>query len=379
MRRLCDLAMPGDKWNLGDTPETGYTRSYPGIPNHLIFKPGVPALPVSFAAGGNRIYPESFAQFLEPVWTNNEYDIIHGMALEILRTGDMQPMTQLRWAARHQIEIDFVAFSDDPWHHRASPFHSHFHNTKGAISSHFFTQGLVQYYLLTGDRDALEVVEALGDKIVAIDAHAQARTWKFDREIGWGLLALVCLVEAGLERFRPECDKIAGFLQNYDRAGFKGAVKLSRGREGRPLERQMVDNGFGYAAMVEAMDRYQRITGAPDTAAWLDKLLGQLHREMWNAIDEGEVPSLHDMTTHMLAIGYERTGDPAFIRSGLVMLDAFFDSLAMGGGAADFWGGMKPHGKLYRALIRYLGHADKLGLLDRFEYPSMAEARKSRP
>lgn len=376
MRRLCTLDMPGNKWDLGDTPEEGYTRSYASTPNCLRFKPGAPALPVQYGASGGNIYPDSMETFLEPVWTNNEYDIIHGIATEIMRTGDAQPMTTLRWAARHQVEVDFVAFNDDPWHHRATPFHSHFHNTKGAISSHFFTQGLIQYYLLTGDRDAREVVEALGDKIIEIDSHEGARTWKFDREIGWGLLALVCLVEAGFDRFRPECDKIAGFLQDFDRAHFTGAVNLTRGKAGRSLERQMVDNGIGYVPMVEAMDRYQRVTGRADTAAWLEKLLRQLHAEMWNVLEEGDVPSMQDMVTHMLAFAYERTGDPACIKTGLVFIEAFLDGLSTGGGARAFWGGAKPHGKLYRALARYLGHADRLNLLDRFEYPALLEMKR---
>ena len=41
---------------------------------------------------------------------------------------------------------------------------------------------------------------------------------KFDREFGWGMLTLVCLVEfTGIERFRKECDRIADFseLENY--------------------------------------------------------------------------------------------------------------------------------------------------------------------
>ena len=113
-------------------------------------------------------------------------------------------MTMLRWAVRHNIDIDFVSYSDHRWHHRATPAHSAHHNTTGAYPSHFWTQGLLQYYLLTGDRDALEVATALGDKTIENFHHPELRKiqWGFNREIGWGLLALVALVEiTGEKRF----------------------------------------------------------------------------------------------------------------------------------------------------------------------------------
>src|SRR5690606_27013376 len=106
---------------------------------------------------------------------------------------------------------------DDPRHHRASPFHSHFHTTKGAITSHFWTQGLLEYYCLTGDDDVLETALALGDKIIEINHSGASASWKFDREIGWALLALVSLLASGFTQFREEADMMADFLTDYDR------------------------------------------------------------------------------------------------------------------------------------------------------------------
>lgn len=375
LAKFCDLDMPGDKWNLGDTPDAWYTRVYASTPNDLHRLPNAPRMAAQFAAIGHMaLWPWSAGEFVEPVWTNNEYDIIHTMATEVMRTDKADHLAMLRWAVRHTVEVDFIAYCDDAVHHRATPFHSHRHNMKGAISSHFWTQGLLQYYALTGDRDALEVALALGDKIIEID-HSQARTWKFDREVGWGLLSLVCLVEAGFDRFRRECDEIGNYLQDYDRAAFDGAVNLSAGRPGRSLERQMIDNGFGYASLVEAMDRWQKVTGRRDTAAWLRKLLLQLKSEMWNAVRDGEVPSAFSMTPQIMAIGYERTRDADFLRAGMVTLDAFLASLEPNPAYTGFWGHVKPCAMGYRSLCRFLAHADRCDMLERFEYPTLIEKR----
>ena len=378
--RMCQIETQGDKWNLGDTRDAGYTRLYATVPNRFNRIPGAPERPVRFACQEGRLYPWSAGDLVEPVWTNNEYDIIHALATETMRTGRKAHFQMLRWTARHNIEVDFIACSDDQWHHRAAPFHSHGHNKMGVITSHFWTQGLLEYYCLSGDRDALEVALALGDKIIEINSFPEARPWDFDRELGWALLSLVCLVEAGFEQYRDECDRVADFLQGFDRAAFTGAVKLSHGQAGLCMERQMIDNAFGYASMMEAMDRYQKLSGRQDTAAWLETLLHQLQAETWNAINEGEVPRLLQMVPQMMAIGYERTHEQEFIRTGMVSLDYFLNmagpSRAVGVRAHLLeQGETKPSAMMYRALCRFLGHADRLGLLERFELPSILEYR----
>jgi hypothetical protein len=82
------------------------------------------------------------------------------------------------------------------------------------------------------------------------------------------------------------------------------------------------------------------------------------------------------MVTQMLAIGYERTGDADFIHVGMALVDGFFEGLALG--ADTSWGQTKPNAMLYRAMYRFLGHADRLDLLDRFELPAVRERRAAR-
>ncbi|MDA1142832.1 MAG: hypothetical protein O3B01_30085 [Planctomycetota bacterium] len=369
LNSTCQLNTPADKWNLGDTVDNHYTRGYAGIPNRFELKPGAPQMPTQFSAGG-ALFPPEMVLFQEPVWTNNEYDIIHTLTQEICRRGTNDHLTTLRWFARHNIEVDFLAYNDDPFHHRATPAHSEHHNTTGAYPSHFWSQGLLQYYLLTGDRDALEVAIALGDKTIECLNHPEAGTHSFDREFGWGLLSLVCLVEVtGLERFRNASDDAADFLQAFDRAAHTGAVNLSSGNASHSLERQMIEGAFGYASLVEGMDRYQKVTGRQDTEEWLRILLNQLLNATWEKIDEGSIPG--GLVLQILAIGYERTGHSDFLKTALISLEHTDRS----GGFHASTGETKANASTYRSYHRILGHLDRAGMLDKFELETILARR----
>lgn len=368
---FCKLKTPAAKWDLGDTPDWHYSLGYGGGNNQFFPLEGTCPPAKRFSSNGF-LFPDQTAYVLEPVWTNNEYDMIHALASEVMRTGKSDHLNMLRWAARHNIEVDFISLSDDPRHHRGSPFHSHFHNTKGAITSHFWTQGLLEYYCLTGDDDVLETALALGDKIIEINHTGVSSNWKFDREIGWALLSLVSLLECGFDQFRAEADSIVEFLCRYDRKAFCGAVKLSAGRPGLSLERQMIDCGFGYTSMVEALDKFQRLSGDKAMVTWLEQLLMDLKREFWNKVEDGEIPTLHHMTGMMMAIGYERTGDPDFLLCSELILENYLDPafpVKHTLGRED--GQAKPCAMSYRCLFRVFKILSETGRLRNFEYPSV--------
>lgn len=369
---LCVLRIPADKWNLGDTIDSHYSHGYPGVPNRHELKPGAPRMqPEWLAAGGPGLSYETPMIFLEPVWTNNEYDVIHTLAQEICRTGKNTHMRTLHWFARHNVEVDFIAHNDAPRHHRATPAHAPHHTMTGAYPSHFWTQGLLQYYLLSGDDDALEVALALGDKTIECLHHPDVTPHlKFDREAGWGLLLLTCLVEVtGESRFLAECDRLMDFFMAYDREGDKGRINLSAGDAEKCFDRQVVDCAFGYISLVEGVDRYQKLTGRADVHAWLTAFLISLKTHAWARVDDGQPGG---QLMHMMAIGYERTGDRDFLDVAMVGIDALFGPFA---NRPTFNGETKPAATAYRSLQRILGHADRAGLLDQFEYPTMKRRR----
>ena len=366
---LMHLDMPHTKFDVGDT-DSHYSASYAASSDELVRPiPGAPDIPRIWHGAGPT---QTYVDLHEPVWTNNEYDVIHAFANEIMRTGRHGLLRTLRLTARHNIEVDFLHYSDHQWLHRATPAHSARHTTTGAYPSHFWTQGLLEYYCLTGDVDGLEVALALGDKTIECFADPDNREvlWGFNREVGWTVLALVHLYDITREeRFKPLLDEIVDYLIAFDRDGFTGAVNLSGGNDRQSLNRQILGNFFGYQSMIDGVDRYATVTNRTDVIAWLTKLCYDLADASLQAAREGELPDTRFGLA--LAVGYERTGDDRFLKLMSLVLDqVFWNGRGLGGG-----GRVKPVASAYRGWTRMLGHANRHGLLDAYEYPSLRKLR----
>jgi len=371
LHRLVSLHTPQDMFDLGDTIDSGYCRSYITIGNAQPLKRNAPEMPRVFLAVPHSVFAEwAIPQLYEPVWTNNEYDAIHALCTEIMRTGRGELWQHARWFVRHNIEVDFVHYHDDLQQSRGTPQHSFKHNRSGAILSHFWTQGLLEYYCMTGDQDVLEIATALGDKIIEDLTLPELREafWGFTRELGWPTLALAHLYDITREqRFLKQLEEIVAFFMSYDRGKFRGPINLSGADARFRLERQMVGSFFGYASMVEGVDLYHRLSGRADVKAWLEELVEDVRQSLDAAHSEGQPLSIAHMHLLGMAVGYEQTGDARFLHSGMVCLDEFLDS--------PWWVAPPPEAKpvamLYRGLVRFLHHAQQAGLLARLEWQSM--------
>lgn len=365
LANLVRLDMPSAKFDVGDT-DSNYNSSYATISEDLVPRlAGAPVIP--------RLFPRSaptqtYLDCHEPVWTNNEYDVIHTFAQEIMRTGRVELWETLRLTARHNIEVDFLHYSDHRWLHRATPAHSARHTTTGAYPSHFWSQGLLEYYCLSGDVDALEVACALGDKTIENFSDPELRPihWGFNREIGWSILTLVCLVDITQEpRFTPLLEEMVDYLVGFDRAGHRGGINLSNGNDRQTLNRQIVGNFFGYGSMMEGVDLFADLTARPDVVDWLKRLCHDLADEAMNAAREGQMRGVDFGTA--LGIGFERTGHKRFLEmTGLILDTVYWNAPGVQGG-----GSAKSVASAYRGLSRILGHAWRHGLLDAYEYPSL--------
>jgi len=346
IRGMMGLSMPNTKFDVGDTPEA-YNSSYAATDERLVpLLPGAPHIPRVWPSGSPT---QTYLDCHEAVWSNNEYDGIHALANEAMRTGRYELLSTLRLAARHNIEVDFLHYSDHKWLHRATPAHSARHTTTGAYPSHLWTQGLLEYYCLTGDPDALEVALALGDKIIEFFQSPEQREvlWGFNREVGWAILALVHLYDITREeRFRPLLDEIVDYLVAFDREAFTGAVNLSGGNALQSLNRQIVGNF--------------------DVEEWLKKLCYDLARESLNAVREGNMLDVRLGLAY--SVGYERTGDERFLVLMGVLLDQLYWN-AQGPGRSH---GLRGLGSTYRGFTRMLGHAHRHGSLKAYEFPSLS-------
>ncbi len=111
-------------------------------------------------------------------WANIEYDDAHVWLTQYARTGDMRCLTAGDRAAKHYGDVDCVHFSSDA--RRIGAGYSHcighvggFFKTRpvdgGSLSGghspcHTRTEGLVEHYLLTGDRRSLEAARGIADR-----------------------------------------------------------------------------------------------------------------------------------------------------------------------------------------------------------------------
>ena len=139
-------------------------------------------------------HEELYSEDSSPVIShyNNQYDLLHGLLREYLRTRDSRWWDLAKPLAEHIISIDIYDTNRDRaayngglfWHtshyrdastatHRTYSMHmvgeKHAVNGGGPSNEHNFTTGLLLYYHLTGSRTARRSIMQLADWVIAMD------------------------------------------------------------------------------------------------------------------------------------------------------------------------------------------------------------------
>ncbi|NQU11484.1 hypothetical protein HQ590_11875, partial [bacterium] len=322
----------------------------------------------------------------EPVWVNNEYDVIHCLATECLRTGDLSLFQRLRWFARHAIDVDFLHYSDHRWLNRATPAHSERHTSTGAYPSHFWTQGLTQYYLLTGDPDALEVIVALAEKTIEnLERPATKELYSgLNREIGWGILTMICASEAsGIKKFdrfaralidrEIECGlpkdlPVFSFGHTSILLGAREYLQIHAGeKRAAPVRKWFLD--FVDLAIRSSREAPRTIEPkrARDGTQALSFLSYNVDASLRGALHGGlrsGVFGTHSIALDPIAYAYEITGDRKYIAAGMRSVEALLDSQAFQNPVPEG----KPYAMVYRTFITFLKAAAELGYLKDYGY-----------
>jgi hypothetical protein len=235
----------------------------------------------------------------EPVWMNNEYDLIVCLARECMRGGLTSGLwRKLRWFVRHAVEVDFIDYSDFPRQHHGSPAHSVRHCMASAYPSHLWCEGLLAYYCLSGDEDVLDVSIKMGDYVLGVfaDPDEQGVEWSFTRELGWGLLYLSCIYDITREpRFLDMATKLAERL-------------IAEPPDDELLIR-MVRKAFAYSSIALGLEMLHRVTGEERYAQWLVDVADEVLRLR----REGRV-STGGMSLNYLNAAYAVTGDERYVR-----------------------------------------------------------------
>jgi hypothetical protein len=165
-------------------------------------------------------HEQAFATDPKPIIShyNNQYDLLYGMLIQFLRTGDIRWWRLADPLARHVMDIDIYHTQEDKsaysgglfWHtahyhdaatssHRSYSAHMRGKSIPapggGPANEHDYTSGLLLYYQLTGNPKARETVIGLADWVLAMDDGRQH------------LLGLVSDISTGL----ATCTRELGF------------------------------------------------------------------------------------------------------------------------------------------------------------------------
>ncbi len=138
-------------------------------------------------------------------WGNLEYDKTQVLALAFAATGKAPYADDMVAAARHFMDVDTIHFSAQrpQWvgmNHPKNPLHFTF-ELGGIDLGHTWTEGLLSYYLLSGDERALEMARGIADRLVARIRLAPMKG--NPRQWGWPQIALVAMYElSGEDSYR---------------------------------------------------------------------------------------------------------------------------------------------------------------------------------
>jgi len=284
------------------------------------------------------------------VWINNEHDYTSQACIQFWRSGRSAAWRGARVAAEHQIDVDFVRKSDYPWKVGGIPAHCARHTTASVYPSHTWTEGLLHYYLTSGDTRALDVAISLGRNLCKYAEEFLDVMDIESRMPGWALIALAALIEVTQD---ARCLQAAHIIRDHIQEAFDAAGTYDRA-------------GMEYATgtLLTGLGHLHRITG--DEQA-LRLMLGILD---WHLVHgrnatgmAWEDGNLHaytlNLTLPVYAYAYHATGDRKYLDEGL----AFLRFTGRPGAIGDIRGGAKQ----YRTYMPFLLLAHEAGMLDELE------------
>jgi hypothetical protein len=152
------------------------------------------------------------------VWTNNEYDYPHQCMIEFARTGDRTYLDKLLVAAEHWRDVDVCHSCDDPLKQGGQVAHSKDHTSGNCVPSHEWVEGMWDYYHLTGDEYAKEIVMGIADNIrrVLVEKIFPMERYTAAREAGWALRSFCAMYdETGDEQWLEYCDRIVDYFAKW--------------------------------------------------------------------------------------------------------------------------------------------------------------------
>ncbi len=205
-------------------------------------------------------------------WSNQEDDRTHGMLMQYVRSGDLRWWDLGEQAARHYRDVDLIAASPKrpsdiggPIHHNSRHFVSKGwvadHTRSVPDTGHSWSEGLVDYWLLTGDLLAGEAVVRMGDWYVGkVDASRFGGGGQ-ERGQGWALTGLTSIYRAtGDPRYLDAAQRVQDWINQWQDP-VRGVISV-------PISEQPSYEGgttFMHGIVGHGVARLYEVTGDPLT------------------------------------------------------------------------------------------------------------------
>ncbi|MBN1218022.1 MAG: hypothetical protein JXM69_03755 [Anaerolineae bacterium] len=320
----------------------------------------------------------------QTVWVNNEYDRPHCGALFYGLTGQRRVLDSMLAGARHWLDVDLCHHSPDPLLHGGLKQHTRYHITGGVNPSHEWTEGFLDYYFLTGRREALEAARSVAENIIR-HMHNRPEMRAFGgisvREGGWALRAMVGMwLGTGEEKWKVEAQRLVemflGWYQTY------GALLAPYTSHSMPRVTFMI------SLTVNSLARYLLLEDDEQVKKLIVETVDDLIEH--NLGPDGifyykELPSLRYIapTPHVLEAltqAYRITGNQDYLKLAARQFVALVEQQPISGDRgrkyADPSGAViqgEGRGRIfadkYISLLLFAAEATPLGLLDWYEYP----------
>ncbi len=318
----------------------------------------------------------------ETVYVNNEYDRPHACALFYGLSSQRRALDSALVSARHWLDVDFCHYHPDPLLNGGLRIHTAYHAAGKVDISHQWTEGLLDYYFLTGRSEALETAQAIGENILRHRARPRMnRTGAGSvRQNGWALRALAGLYLAtGEERWREESTKIVElFLDWFDEFDAMLAPYTSHSMPRVPFMITLTANSLARYLLVEKDRRVEQLL-VDMMDDLLENCLGPdgifYYKELPSLQRTASLPHALEALAH----AYRITGQERYLKIATRQFATIVDSPVSRAGTKkrkDPSGAVfKGEGRAcyfasdYTSLLIFAGEAASKGMLNWYEYP----------
>jgi hypothetical protein len=318
-------------------------------------------------------YPQQGGSGRENFTNNNEPDFIHSLFLQYLRTGERMYYEEAEAGAWHTMDVDTIHFSTrSALEVGGQRIHGDNHvqyDCEGLADvslapSHQWTEGLLDYYYLSGHPRALELARGVADCFVRLTEQGWTKppypvAWHGVRNSGWALIGLLAVYEATREeRYLAACREIVEAVAAFQREDGNWTMELGFHQGVAPLQTGTLLTGLMHYHRVTGEDRGREIflrgiDGFLAAARYPDGAFMYVTTPGYRQI------YYSGMTLESFGYAYHLTGDAAYLHAGLSTLRHGLFDAAHGGGPSL--------GGHWRGILRFMYWCDQAGVLRDWE------------